>query len=99
MYHLSGIVQLVLEALAKVLRVPLSPHTDTWNKLINDIEAGMKAKQVSSSKGKWKAIEPFYAEVLSDIRAIKNAWRNPTMHFRRTYTEEQAGKLYSRVQK
>ena len=98
MYHLSGAVQEALECLSRQLKVPLDPTTDTWNGLINKIDSAFKAKQASSPKKTWKALEPFYSELVSDIKAIKNAWRNPTMHFRRIYSDTQAEKVYGRVQ-
>ena len=42
-------------------------------------------------------MEPFYTEAVLDLRAIKNAWRNPTMHFRRKYDESQALRVYETV--
>jgi hypothetical protein len=97
-FHLLGVVQDALEALAKKLAIKLDPYNDTWNGLINKIEHGLDAKRASVPKKTWKAIEPFYSELVSDIKAVKNAWRNPTMHFRRTYTDVQAQKIYARVQ-
>jgi hypothetical protein len=97
-YHSMAIVQEALEALGRRLSVPLDPYSDTWNGLLSKVENAIKAKQGSTPKKSWKKVEPFYAELVSDLRAIKNAWRNPTMHFRRTYNDEQAGKIYARVQ-
>ena len=97
-YHLSGIVQEALESLGRKLGVPLDPTSDTWNRLIDKIVKAITAKSTAVPKKTWKALEPFYSELVSDIKALKNAWRNPTMHFRRTYTDEQAEKVYARVQ-
>jgi len=46
----------------------------------------------------WKRVEPFYSEALSDLRSVKNAWRNPTMHFTRDYEEEDAKKILDRTE-
>jgi hypothetical protein len=98
-YHLSGVVQDALDSLGTKLRVPLDPTSDTWNGLARKIEIAIAGKQAATpNKKSWKTLEPFYSELVSDIKAIKNAWRNPTMHFRRTYTDSQAEKLYTRVQ-
>ena len=95
MYHLSGAVQEALECLSRQLKVPLDPTTDTWNGLINKIDSAFKAKQASSPKKTWKALEPFYSELVSDIKAIKNAWRNPTIHsVERDYSEEEAEDVF-----
>lgn len=96
-YHLSGVVQLGLEALASKLKIKLNPHADTWNKLLVDIDNALKARQAALPRSKWKRVEAFYAEIVSDIKVMKIAWRNPTMHFRRTYTHEQAVKVYNYV--
>jgi hypothetical protein len=97
-YHLMAPVQMVLESISKRLGAKLNPHTDTWNGIISKIELAMKDKAKAMPKPKWKAQESFYAELISDIRHVKNAWRNDTMHFRRSYNYEEAEKVYRRVQ-
>ncbi len=98
-YHLSGVAQEALESLGRNLSVPIDPYSDTWNGLIVKIEKAVRDKAAAMpSKKSWKAQEAFYSEVVLDIKSMKNAWRNPTMHFRRTYTDSQAKKVYQRVQ-
>jgi hypothetical protein len=97
-YHLSGIVQEALEAVSRELSIPLDPTSDTWNGLISKINKAVEGKQLSEPREEWKANEAFYAELLQDLKAIKNAWRNPTMHFRRTYSDGDSIKAYARVQ-
>jgi hypothetical protein len=95
-FHLMAIVQIGLTALAKNLRVNVDLF-DTWEKVIGGIEGAISAKRASMARQNWKRIEAFYDEALSDLRSIKNAWRNPTMHFRRSYDEAQAAKVRERV--
>src|SRR5207249_8637931 len=45
----------------------------------------------------WKRDESFYADVAAHLRAVKAAWRNPTIHVRRDYTPEQAEEVYLHV--
>jgi hypothetical protein len=97
-YHLSGVVQDALEALGRRLGVKLDPMSDTWNTIIVKVDKAIAANTATTPKKSWKKREVFYSELVSDIRAMKNAWRNPTMHFRRNYTDEQATKVYLRVQ-
>jgi hypothetical protein len=40
-----------------------------------------------------------YREVLSDLRIIKDAWRNPTMHIERSYDEELALDIFRAVRR
>ena len=97
LFHLMGPVQEVLEVLSSELSiVPQNIYSDTWNKLITNVDNAIKAKQVPGQD--WKPDEQFYSELLSDVKAVKNAWRNPALHFRGVYSPEQAEKVYARVQ-
>ena len=98
-HHCMGIMQVALAHLAKHLEIEIDIYVDDWNNIITKIEGAIKrlkpaAKDVTSE---WKQVEPFYSEIVSDIRAIKDAWRNPTAHFRRQYDEMQAKKVLERV--
>jgi hypothetical protein len=95
-FHLMAVVQEGLNVLGGRLKIKVD-HFATWEQIIKDIEGAVKAKPNPMLKRNWKLWESFYAEALSDLRWIKNAWRNPTMHFRRTYDETQATKVRERV--
>jgi hypothetical protein len=69
-----------------------------WNTSIDGAVDNMKPPKdaLTSKKSEWKQIEPFYSEVVSDARSVKDAWRNPTAHFRRQDDEFQAKKVLER---
>ena len=96
-FHCMAIMDRGLAALRKHLGTGINPDTDTWESIIASIQGAITRKRTSLDKAAWKGVEAFYEEALSDLRAVKNAWRNPTMHFRRVYTEEQAAKVRARV--
>lgn len=96
-FHCMAIMDKGLLAFGRHLRTGINPDLDTWETIIGNIQGATNRKRTSTSKAVWKGVEAFYEEALSDLRAVKNAWRNPTMHFRRTYTEEQAAKAMDRV--
>lgn len=104
-FHCMGVAQVGLIALAKRLRVTVNLYVDMWNGIIIKIEEAIKKKHdaVSGSsvttrtKSNWKKIEPFYSEAIIDIRAMKDAWRNPTAHSRRQYDEDEAKKILAKV--
>jgi len=95
-FHCLAVMQDGLDALARHLGEKIDIFL-TWEKIIEAIESGVKKKRVSMAHARWKAVEAFYDESLSDLRSVKNAWRNPTMHFRRSYNEQQASKVRDRV--
>jgi hypothetical protein len=92
-----GIMQAGLIALARHLKQQINIHVDTWEQIIAKVENGITAKRATMNKARWKAVEPFYAEIVSDLRAVKNAWRNPDAHFRRTFDEQGALKVLNKV--
>jgi hypothetical protein len=96
-FHCMGIMHQGLLALSKDLEATVNPIVDTWETIIAAIEGGVNKKRNSLSKADWKTVEDFYAEAVSDLRSVKNAWRNPTAHFTRTYTEPQAEKVLAKV--
>lgn len=66
------------------------------------MEQGIDAKRTATLATKngykrWKRLEAFYSELISDLRAVQKAWRNPDAHFRRPFTEAQALKVLERV--
>jgi hypothetical protein len=96
-FHCIEIMDKGLVAFAKHLSTGVNPALDTWETMIKGIEEAINRKRAKVDRSTWKSLEAFYDEALSDLRSVKNAWRNPTMHFRRTYTEEQAQKVLDRV--
>jgi hypothetical protein len=105
--HCMGIVQTGLEALAKHLRIKIDIQVDDWNQIITKIEGGISKKRAGILKGnpatrqqksRWAKLEPFYSDIVGEVRAIKNAWRNPGFHFRRRdFEEAKAKEILDRV--
>ena len=91
-----GVMQVGLAELADHLDIVIDLNIHDWNAIIGKIGAAVSAikpPKVASTttKSEWKEFEPFYSEMMSDARAVKDAWRNPTAHFRRQYDEDSEG--------
>jgi hypothetical protein len=84
-FHLMRAMEVGLKAIAKTLGVA---YTSSWGSCIADIE-----KQATAKKS-----DPFFAESVADLRAFKNAWRNPTMHIERIHSEAEAERIFHAVQ-
>jgi hypothetical protein len=82
-FHLMRVMEASLKVVAKALGVAYSSN---WGRCLAEIE-----KQGQQS-------EPFFAEAIAYLRSVKNAWRNPTMHVVRQYSEEEAGRIFNAVQ-
>jgi hypothetical protein len=109
-HHCMGIVQEGMTELGKDLGCQLDIYLHDWNKMIAQLNSAItakrslvlgglgKSKASASSKRDWNKLEPFYNEVLTDVIAMKNAWRNPGFHFRLPQmTESKAKKILDRV--
>jgi len=82
-FHLMRVMEVGLKAVAKALGVAYSSN---WGQCLADIEKqGQRA-------------EPFFVEAIAYLRSVKNAWRNPTMHVERMYSEQEAERIFNAVQ-
>jgi hypothetical protein len=94
-FHLFRIVDAGLKATAKSLHI--DSYDGNWVTVSNKIEAEMKKKYPDKTDD-WKATEPFYAGILTDILAISKA-RNRTLHdFKSVYGEDEAQRLFNIVE-
>lgn len=92
-FHSMRVMELGLRKLAKELGVPYAP---SWESYITQIQARITAKH--KTKGvKWKRDQPYFTEILGNLVTVKIAWRNPTMHVRRTYSVEEASEVFNAV--
>jgi hypothetical protein len=96
-HHSMAVAQIGLTALGKHLRCKIDIHVDTWEQMFQKVEAGIKAKRQAMPTARWKRMEPFYNEALSDLRHMRGAWRNPGAHYRRDFDEEKSSKVLGRV--
>jgi len=90
-FHLMRMVEVGLDALKKDLALPLDLECPNWNVVLNAIE------KHGPTVPRWKEAPEFYAGVAAHLRQIRNAYRNPVMHVRGNYSEEEAETLYTLV--
>jgi hypothetical protein len=94
--HLMRVIEIGLRAVAKGLGIPQAELLPTWQAVISKIESEMKTA-ANKRPADWLKIEPFYREIPAHLFAIKNAWRNPSMHVQTSYDEERALDIYNAV--
>jgi hypothetical protein len=94
-FHLMRVMERTIQQLATKLGISFASAYDTeWQKIICDIRHQLKAlypKHTDPNRIK-------YESILGHLETIKIAWRNPTMHPKATYTEEEAKALLSAVE-
>lgn len=86
-FHLMRIMECGLRALGVSLNdSTLDPKTNpTWEKILGRCDREMQ-KPLGERADEWKQDEGFYSTATANLRAVKDAWRNPTLHVERDYT-------------
>jgi predicted XRE-type DNA-binding protein len=90
--HLMRAVEVALAALAKALGI--APQND-WGSSLRLIEKELTNRAKNS--GARTPDEQFYAEAATQFDHVRRAWRNPTMHVERTYTQARAAEILQSV--
>jgi hypothetical protein len=83
--HLNRVMEVGLRALAAASGV--GPQSD-WGRYLSEIDKELQKRMKAS--GARTPDEQFYAEANVTFDSVRRAWRNPTMHVDKTYTEERA---------
>jgi hypothetical protein len=86
--HLGRVAEVGLKALAQALGVGAK---NDWGKYLEEIDKELQKRMKAS--GARTPDEQFYAEGHITFDSVRRAWRNPTMHVEKTYTEERAEEI------
>jgi hypothetical protein len=97
-FHLMRIMECGLRALGVSLNdSTLDPKTNpTWEKILGRCDKEIQ-KPLSERAEEWKKDEAFYSTATANLRAVKDAWRNPTLHIERDYAPEDAQDVWNAV--
>jgi HEPN domain-containing protein len=87
-FHLMRAMELAVQAFASHLGV--TNVEKEWGKLLSDIRAKVEAMPKGDTRDKW-------SESHTHLYHVKQAWRNVTMHPKRTYTEQEAKAVFDAV--
>jgi hypothetical protein len=90
-FHLMRVMEVGLRVLGKSLNDPaLDPKRNpSWEAILKRCDDQLKLPLKDRSP-EWKTDDSFFSEAIANLRAVKNAWRNSTMHVERDYDEEEA---------
>jgi hypothetical protein len=85
-FHLQRAMERVVQILGAKLNVALLDKNNVdldWGVIVANMKAPVEAMPKGGLKDRW-------SEALTLLIHVKQAWRHPTMHPKKTYTEEQA---------
>jgi len=93
--HLMRAMEAAIHKLAKKLRVTIKPR-DTWGAILRNMDSGIKALPQATAKQQRK--KDLWSECHVSLFHVKSAWRDPSMHPRRSYDVKQAHEIIASVQ-
>jgi len=97
-FHLMRVTEIGLQALGRSLNDPtLDPKTNpSWEKILarGDRELG---KPLNERSPEWRSNEEFFSTAHANLRAVKDGWRNKTIHVERDYDSEDAEEVWNAV--
>jgi hypothetical protein len=95
-FHLMRTLEVGLRALGRSLNdSTLDPKINpSWEKILSRCDDEQRLPLAKRS-AEWRSDEKFFSAATANLRAVKDAWRNPTMHVEQKYNEEEAREIYS----
>lgn len=89
-FHLMRVTEIAVQLFGNKLEIQLVAEKN-WQSILDEVNKAIKALPAKD------ALTVAYAQVASHLYNVKVAWRNPVMHPKQTYTQEQAEQVYSSV--
>jgi hypothetical protein len=96
-FHLMRVMEIGIRSLAKCLSVPdpIKPAERNWGIILNHIRDGIEKKWPTSAD-RATGDGPLFEELCASLDAVKNPWRNSTMHVKK-YTDDEAEHIFIAV--
>jgi len=97
-FHLMRVMEIGLRTLGASLKdTRLDPKRNpSWEAILKKCDEEL-GKALSDRAVEWREDDAFYSTATANLRVVKDAWRNPTMHVDQTYTEETALDVWNAV--
>jgi hypothetical protein len=97
-FHLMRVMETGLRSLGATLNDSrLDPKQNpNWQKILDRCNEEL-SKPPAQRSPEWAANGEFFAKVTAHLTAVKNAWRNPTMHVEASYDEQEALDIWNHV--
>jgi len=97
-FRLMRVMETGLAVLGESLDNPALVATTnrSWETILKKCDEELR-KPLKQRSPEWASDDAFFADATARLRAVKDAWRNPTMHVEATYTIEQATDIWNHV--
>ena len=98
-FHLMRVMEIAVRATAACLGVPdpTKPSEKNWGHMFGAIKAGMQHKWPNATD-RMSGDGQLFEGLMASLEAVKNPWRNATMHVENTYTVAEADRIRHAVE-
>jgi hypothetical protein len=93
-FHLMRVMEHGVHRFADKLGVTINPR-DPWGAVLNAIDPAVNRMPAGTPAEREK--QTAYQGLRASLHAVKEAWRNPTMHPRANYNEQEAREIFELV--
>lgn len=96
--HLMRALEVALDAVGLGVGVPnavVEAHS-SWERLLEKIRRQIETNDKVNDPN-WTPKRQFFVDSVAHLFAVKNAWRNPSMHLENKYAENEAERIYRAV--
>jgi hypothetical protein len=98
-FHMMRSMEIAIRATARCLGIadPVKPAERNWGVILQTLKNSIDAHNQGNPT--WTIADDghFFEDAYASFDAVRNAWRNPTMHVERTYTEDDAEDVWRAV--
>jgi hypothetical protein len=99
-FHLMRTLEIGIAAAARCLNIPdpIKPSQRNWGAVLKTIKDELDQRAKATLPAPWADPDKaFFEEVYVSLDAVRNPWRNSTMHVESKYTEEEAEHIFIAV--
>ncbi len=91
-FHLMRVVEIGIRAVARCLQIPdpTKPAERNWGIILKHIKEDGIANRWPTASDRMAPDAVLFEELYGSLDAIRNSWRNATMHVEKTYTDDEA---------
>ena len=94
-FHCMRTMEVALTSIAQPFEIPIE-NNPSWFAILDKIKKALNVKH-NTKDDEWQRREPKYKDVFVTLTAVKDAWRNPTMHVKNKYDQREALDIYNAV--
>jgi hypothetical protein len=97
-FHLMRLMEIGIGAVARCLQIPdpVKPSERNWGKILDRVRYGID-KHWPTTADRMSGDGELFDGLYASLDAVKNPWRNSTMHVENKYTEDEAEHIFVAV--